>query len=126
MALDPLDILVEKRLEEAEQKGLFRDLPHRGKRLELEDLDGVPAELRMSYKMLKDAGYLPEELELKRSLLTLDDLLAACSDPEEKVELQRRRSLNQLRFEMLMQRRSGNGQARGQYGAAIARRLGGG
>jgi hypothetical protein len=124
--LDPLDILVEKRLEEAERQGVFRDLPHQGQRLELEDLDGVPAELRMSYKLLKNAGYLPEELELKKSLLTLDDLLSACSDPEERIGLERQRSLNQLRFELLMQRRSGNGQARGQYGAAIARKLGGG
>lgn len=124
MALDPLDILVEKRLEEAEKNGVFRNLPKSGKRLELEDLSGVPPELRMPYKLLKDAGYLPEELELKKSLLTLDDLISACTDPRAKVELRRRRSLNQLRFELLMQRRGGDGLARGQYAESLGRRLG--
>ncbi|WP_415752763.1 DnaJ family domain-containing protein, partial [Paenibacillus forsythiae] len=54
-----LSWLAEQRIEEAMRKGEFRNLPGHGKPLELEDMTGVPEELRMSFKIMKNAGLLP-------------------------------------------------------------------
>ena len=121
--MDPFEILVEKKLAEAEREGRFRGLPGSGRPLPRDDLDRVPRELRMAYKLLRDAGYLPEELEARRELVRLDDLLAACSEPDQRRELARRRSLQLLRYELLMERRRRTSAHRA-YAGKIAGRLG--
>ena len=40
----------------------------------------VPEELRMAYKILKNAGYLPPEIETKKEIQQIEDLLASCED----------------------------------------------
>jgi hypothetical protein len=55
--------LVERRLEEAAANGEFSNLPGEGRPLELEDDALVPAELRVAYRILKNAGFVPPELE---------------------------------------------------------------
>lgn len=126
--MDPFDVLIEKKLEAAEANGLLRGLPGSGKPLPADDLDRVPRELRMGYKLLKDAGYLPEELELRKECITLDDLLAACQNEGERRELRRRRNALILRYEMMVERRARTSGARGalaDYAAAVRTKFGG-
>ena len=40
-------------------------------------LVGVPEHLRMGYKILKNAGVLPEEMQLKKEMVSLKTLLDA-------------------------------------------------
>jgi len=80
---EPFFHLVEQRLEQAERDGAFAGLPGRGKPLQLDDLDGVPAELRASYLLLRGAGFVPPELEARKEWLRLADLLAACRDDDD-------------------------------------------
>ena len=47
------DRLAEERIQEATERGLFRDLPAQGKPLDLEDLSALPDELRVSYVLLR-------------------------------------------------------------------------
>ena len=103
--MNPLDRIAEERLEEAIREGVFDDLPGHGKPLELEDLSKVPDDLRAGYMLLKGSGYLPIEMELKKEILTLDDLLRSCRDQEEITRLRKKRSLLALRFAMLMEKR---------------------
>jgi hypothetical protein len=121
--MDPLEALVEARIREAIDAGAFAGNPCSGQPLPPDDLERVPRELRMAYKLLRDAGYVPEELQLRQANLRLQDLLAALEDGPERRELARTLSLNQLRFELLMERR-GRTRASGAYGPAIRRRLG--
>ena len=52
-----LEIIAERRIEEAIGRGEFDDLPGAGQPLELADLDpSLPEELRMAYRILKNAG----------------------------------------------------------------------
>ena len=44
----------------------------------------VPEDLRMAYKVLRNAGYLPPQLETAREIQTVMDLLENCSDEREK------------------------------------------
>ena len=102
--MNPLDRLAEQKLEAAIRAGEFEKLPGFGKPLALEDLSGVEAELRASYLLLKGANVLPEEMVVKKELLSLGDLLRACEDDGERTALERRRTLLLLRYELLRKR----------------------
>lgn len=99
--MNPLDRVAEARLAEAIARGDFADLPGFGKPLDLEDLSGVAPELRAGYLLLKGAGVLPEEMQVRKELLSLNDLLAACEDDGIRVDLEGRRTRLLLRYERL-------------------------
>lgn len=117
------DRIAEERLREAVAAGAFDDLPGAGKPLELEDVSRVPEELRASYLLLKGANVLPEELQLRKEQLTLEDLLAACRDEEEAGGLRARIEALGVKRAILMERRLGRALPR-EYRARAARRLG--
>ena len=99
------DRLVEEKLQEAIEEGLFDDLPGRGRPLALEDLSGLPADLRPSYLLLKGAGVLPEEMQVKKEALHLEDLLRACEGDEEREALRTKRERLWMRYRLLQERR---------------------
>ncbi|MDH3258199.1 MAG: DUF1992 domain-containing protein [Deltaproteobacteria bacterium] len=72
--------MAEEKIKEAIERGFFRDLPGAGLPLEMDDLSLVPEELRMCYKVLKNAGLLPPELELRKEIATLELLLETIDD----------------------------------------------
>jgi len=76
--------LAEESIREAMKKGEFDDLPGKGRPLALEDDSHLPPDLRMAYKVLKNAGCLPPELELRKEIRSTEALLAAMPDTEEK------------------------------------------
>lgn len=124
-----LERIAEERIAEALARGEFERLPGAGKPLELDPLTHVPEELRACYLVLKSAGVLPEELELGREAVTLERLLAACEDEDERGRLERRLADLRLRRVLLLERRLGRTLERGYAGAVGARlgaRLGGG
>ena len=75
----------ERRIRQAQEDGLFDDLPGKGKPLAMEDESAVPEELRMAYRVLKNAGYVPPELADRQEIQTLLDLLEHCDDEAEKL-----------------------------------------
>jgi hypothetical protein len=68
-------------LAESDRNGELRHAPSYGKPLHFGDgYDETPDELRMPFKMLKDAGVLPPEVELMRELSALQTQLDAAPD----------------------------------------------
>ena len=59
----------------------------------------VPEELRMAYKILRNAGCLPPELAERKEISRLVDMLEQCEDEQERV-----RQMQKLRF-MIQQAR---------------------
>ncbi len=57
------ELIAEKRIAEAIERGELDDLPGEGRTLVLDDDRLVPEELRMAYRILKNAGYVPQEVE---------------------------------------------------------------
>lgn len=57
-----IDDWAERHIQEALSKGELNNLQGEGKPLLLDDDSQVPPELRASYRILKNAGYLPPEL----------------------------------------------------------------
>jgi hypothetical protein len=52
-----LEIIAERKIKEAIERGEFDDLPGAGRPLDLDDLDpSLPEELRLAYRVLKNAG----------------------------------------------------------------------
>lgn len=78
------EIIAEQRIREAIERGEFDRLPGAGQPLKLEDDAMIPRELRVVYKILKNAGCLPPELELRKEIVTLRDLLRAVEDDGER------------------------------------------
>ncbi|SFE52166.1 protein of unknown function [Bacillus sp. OV194] len=99
-------LMAEQRIKEAIDNGDFDHLPGKGKPLELEDLSSVPPELRIGYKILKNANILLEEVQLKKEMMTLQDLIDCCMDPSEKEKLKKKWNEKSLRFNSLMEKRS--------------------
>jgi len=52
-----LELLAERKIAEAIERGEFDGLPGAGKPLHLDDDPLVPEELRMAYRILRNAGY---------------------------------------------------------------------
>lgn len=76
--------IAEQRIQEAQANGEFDDLPGKGKPLQLDDDAMVPEDLRIAYKILKNAGCTPPELALKQEIVQIEDMLAGIKDEQEK------------------------------------------
>ena len=109
------------RIREAQARGEFDDLPGMGAPLALDDDALVPEELRVAYRMLKNAGFVPPEIEAHREIREIEQLLHAAGD-----EVERTRLLSRINFLLT---RSGAGRRRGNlrveqaYLEKIAERL---
>jgi hypothetical protein len=80
------DDLIERRIDEARRRGAFDDLPGSGRPLELDDDRLVPEELRVAWRILKNAGFVPPEVEALRDIdallgRALDDGTASGAQP---------------------------------------------
>ncbi|HUU80980.1 MAG TPA: DnaJ family domain-containing protein [Acidobacteriota bacterium] len=76
--------IIEQRIKEAQERGEFDDLPGRGEPLKIEDDSHIPEDLRLAYKVLKNADCLPPELELKKEIRQMEDMLEHIPDEREK------------------------------------------
>ena len=93
------DEWVERHISDAQRKGEFDNLPGSGEPLVLEDDSHIAPELRAGYRLLKNAGCLPPELEQRREAVELVDLLKSVrkDDPRHN-ELSRRLTLIELKL----------------------------
>ena len=70
-------------LSESQSNGELRAAPSYGKPLNFGDgYDETPAELRMAFKMLKDSGFVPPEVELMREIEALRKQLDSAADDD--------------------------------------------
>jgi len=94
-----LDQWAERHIIDAQSKGEFDGLPGAGEPLVLDDDSHVPPELRAGFRLLKNAGCLPPELEQRREAIQLLELLAGIrKDDPGYQEVSRRLSLLELKF----------------------------
>jgi hypothetical protein len=89
--LPVLDALAEARIAEAMAAGGFENLPGAGRPLALDDDGLVAPEVRGIYRVLKNAGFVPPEVEMRREIASLQALIAALAD-----DVARKRALARL------------------------------
>ena len=95
-----LDFLVEQRLEEAVSRGELANLPGEGRPLELDDDALVPEDLRAAYRILKNAGFAPPEVEALTEIAQLENRLRPdCDDPAARRKKLRKLALLRTRLE---------------------------
>ncbi|GIV08114.1 MAG: hypothetical protein KatS3mg019_0205 [Fimbriimonadales bacterium] len=63
-----IELIADRKIEEAMQEGKFDDLPGKGKPLPLDEEWFAPPELRPAIRLLKSAGVLPDWLERAREI----------------------------------------------------------
>jgi len=85
--LSGFENLVEQRILAAQRKGEFENLPGSGAPIDFANDSHVPEDLRMAYKMLKNADCVPPEIEIKRQILNTEDLLGGMKDSREKYKV---------------------------------------
>ena len=86
---------------EAIESGRFDNLEGKGQPLKLDDDSYIPSELKMAYKILKNADCLPPELVLRQEILTLQELVASMEDEAEKLMQMRRLNFLMMKLGMM-------------------------
>lgn len=94
MLIPGFEKIVEERIRQSQKNGEFDNLPGAGKRLELEDMSRIPEDLRLAYKILKNADCVPPELEIKKEIRSTETLLEGLTD--EKLKYKALKKLNYL------------------------------
>ena len=95
-----LDQWAERHITDAQRRGEFDNLPGLGEPLVLDDDSAVPEELRSGYRLLKNAGCLPPELEQRKEAIALADILKGIRREDVRYqELSRRLTLLELKLQ---------------------------
>lgn len=84
------DTLAEQRIADAQRRGELDGLPGAGRPLVFDDDPFVSSEQRMVNRVLKNAGFAPPEIALRKELAALRAELAALPDGERRAHLRTR------------------------------------
>jgi hypothetical protein len=93
-----LDAIAESRIAAAICAGEFDDLAGTGSPLVLDDDSAIPQTLRVAYRILKNAGYLPPEQQLRKEISQLESLLLQVECDAEADQLRSRLLLLKTRL----------------------------
>ena len=72
-----LEFIAEQKIAEAIAKGELDDLPGAGRPLDLSDDALIPEEMRLAYRILKNAGFVPPEVQTLNEIAQLERLALA-------------------------------------------------
>ncbi|MHB1416446.1 MAG: DnaJ family domain-containing protein [Chloroflexota bacterium] len=97
--------IADAKIRKAMEDGEFENLPGQGRPLELEDLSAIPEEYRAGYKVLKNAGIVPQEVQLRKEMADLQDRIAMCQSRREREALRRKLEQKTIHYNVLMERR---------------------
>ena len=84
--MDSLARIAEQKILEAMKTQDFTSEKWKNKPLPLDDDRHVPDDLKMAYKILKNSGYLPPEIEEKKEVERLEQLIASTEDEHERLK----------------------------------------
>ncbi|MEW6213818.1 MAG: DnaJ family domain-containing protein [Nitrospirota bacterium] len=94
--MDFITRIAERRIIEAMENGEFDNLEGKGKPINFEDETWIPEDLRMAYRILKNAGCTPPELELRKEIINMCALMNTIDDDKERLK-----KLRELNFKLL-------------------------
>ena len=91
--MDYLTFIAEQKISKAIEEGSLKTDGWENKPLNLKDDHMVPEDLKMAYKMLKNAGYVPPEIETRKEITRLEQLIATTEDEHTRVKQMRKLSV---------------------------------
>lgn len=84
--IQALQQLAEQRIAKAIEDGTLKIDGWKNKPLPLDDDSFVPDDLKMAYKILKNSGYVPPEVETRKEIQKLEDLILKTEDSHQRVK----------------------------------------
>ena len=93
--------IVEKRIKEAQKNGAFDGLPGHGKPMAYKEDIHIPEDLRLAYKILKNADCLPPEVLEKKEIRQMEDILDSLPDEKGKYKLIKKINYKIMKLNML-------------------------
>src|SRR6478735_7659215 len=99
--MNTFDLLAERKIEEALANGDLSGLPGEGCPLDLEDDPLIPEDMRMAYRILKNSGFVPPEVERIREIAELGRAVLRDSETDDaaRVRAVKRLALLKTRVE---------------------------
>ena len=101
-AIDDHESQIEAKIKKAMADGKFDNLEGRGKPLDLKRYYEIPEHLRPAYHILKNAGFIPEEVRLKKEMELIKEKIHNCKSQKEKDKLQKELGEISQRFNFYM------------------------
>ncbi|HLA00266.1 MAG TPA: DnaJ family domain-containing protein [Thermodesulfovibrionales bacterium] len=96
--------IAERRIREAMENGEFDNLEGMGKPITFEDETMIPEDLRMVYRILKNAGCIPPEVELRNEVVNMSALINTIDDDKERLKKIREFNFKLLRLNIMRKR----------------------
>lgn len=84
--MDSLARIAEQKILEAMKTKDLTSERWKNKPLPLDNDQHIPDDLKMAYKILKNSGYLPPEIEEKKEIQRLEELIATTEDEHERLK----------------------------------------
>lgn len=97
------DRIVEDRIQEAMRNGEFDNLPSQGKPINLDYWASLPEGIRAGYMVLKNSGFLPEEVQLLKEIDELRDQLALSLEQDKKISISKKLEETKLRYNLILE-----------------------
>lgn len=101
--------IVEERIQEAMRNGEFDNLPSQGKPINLDYWASLPESIRAGYMLLKNNGFLPEEVQLLKDIDDLRERLASCTNQVKKAAIAKELEETRLKYNLAMELRKRKG-----------------
>lgn len=103
--MDKFFNISEDKIRKAYENGEFDNLPGKGKPLPPDKLEGIPDDLKMAYRVLHNAVFSPEEMNAKKELMTIEDLIRHSEDELETEELKKQLSEKLLKYNSMLSKK---------------------
>lgn len=97
--------ITEHRIKEGFKNGDFENLPGIGKPLPEDEFANLPEDLRMAYRILKNAGYTQEESTLKKEMMSIEDLIKQGGNESEQSGLKNELNEKLLKYNSVLSKR---------------------
>jgi hypothetical protein len=107
-----LDRVIEEMIRAAMARGEFDNLPGKGKPLNLDDYFDSPEDVRAAHQLLKDSGFVPEEVQLLKDIAALKEQLSLTTGDETASRIRKAIDDKTLAFNVVMDRRRANRRSR--------------
>jgi DNA-binding response OmpR family regulator len=86
------------------QRGELDNLKGKGKPLDLNDYFNTPEDIRLGYTLLKNAGYIPEEVQLLNQISEIKGKISQEKIESKLKELRKQLRDIQLKYDLQMER----------------------
>ena len=92
--------IAERRITEAIENGTLRTDAWKNKPLPLDVDSFVPDDLKMAYKILKNSGFVPPEVETRKEIKRIEDLLKQTEDEHQRVRQMKKLTVLMMKIDV--------------------------